>query len=352
MAVKEVTKRWALFICHASEDKDELVRPLADALREAGYAVWYDETELKIGDSLRGAIDEGLVCSQYGLVILSPHFFEKAWTKEELDGLTARQVEGKKVILPVWHKVDQELVAKYSPTLAGKYAAKSENGIDSIVQEVKKVVRPQNAIKEEAELKKSAKGKFEEALDLIRTKDKDALTTLIREKPFQDLAALFEQVLDGIALFELPSCREDLQVFYFIQASILERSQDEGLQLLKILMDWYFSTVTKRCRIQMLKVFLTLSRVFYVKRFIAESDRIDSFVNDINLSGNFDSAGLSAEILYNLQQFLSLQNISDVLDYSLSNSQVGGSGSARPYLEKLFRSKRGLPADKLKRYLD
>src|SRR5690606_41724243 len=60
-----------VFISHASEDKDEIVRPLAIALRNAGLSVWYDEFELKIGDSLRQKIDKGLSKSRFGIVVLS-----------------------------------------------------------------------------------------------------------------------------------------------------------------------------------------------------------------------------------------------------------------------------------------
>lgn len=125
MVAVERPKKWDLFICHASEDKEDVVKPLKKALDEAGYDLWYDETELKIGDSLRRTIDEGLANSRYGLVVLSPHFFEKNWTMEELDGLTARETCGQKVILPVWHNVDHKYVSKYSPTLAGKFAAQT-----------------------------------------------------------------------------------------------------------------------------------------------------------------------------------------------------------------------------------
>ena len=38
-----------VFISHASEDKDNVVRPLAEALRRAGLRVWLDEFELKLG---------------------------------------------------------------------------------------------------------------------------------------------------------------------------------------------------------------------------------------------------------------------------------------------------------------
>ena len=55
---------WDLFIAHASEDKDEFVRPLAGRLEELGASVWYDEFQLKPGDSLISTIDRGLASGQ------------------------------------------------------------------------------------------------------------------------------------------------------------------------------------------------------------------------------------------------------------------------------------------------
>ncbi len=65
------------FICHASEDKDVFVRPLAEKLRESHLEIWYDEFSLKVGDSLRESIDKGLSKCRFGIVILSPAFFNK-----------------------------------------------------------------------------------------------------------------------------------------------------------------------------------------------------------------------------------------------------------------------------------
>lgn len=73
-------KEHDVFISHASEDKDELVRPLAEALISFGLVVWYDEFTLRIGDSLRRKIDQGLARSRVGLVVLSPSFISKGWT--------------------------------------------------------------------------------------------------------------------------------------------------------------------------------------------------------------------------------------------------------------------------------
>jgi hypothetical protein len=38
-------------------------------------------------------------------VVLSPAFFRKHWPQAELDALAQREVEGQKVILPVWYNV-------------------------------------------------------------------------------------------------------------------------------------------------------------------------------------------------------------------------------------------------------
>jgi TIR domain len=126
------SKKWDVFISHASEDKGDLVRPLADALVARGLSVWYDEFSLKLGDSLRGSIDFGLANSRYGVVVLSKDFFAKRWPVEELNGLKSKEVGGRKVILPIWHKVTYEQVVAVSPMLADKLAIVSDVGIDKI----------------------------------------------------------------------------------------------------------------------------------------------------------------------------------------------------------------------------
>lgn len=110
------------FICHASEDKSAIVQPLAVELARMGFRVWYDEFELRVGDSLRRSIDKGLANSEYGVVVLSRAFFRKNWPQRELDGLVAREVAGKSAILPVWHRITRNDVLRYSPTLADRVA--------------------------------------------------------------------------------------------------------------------------------------------------------------------------------------------------------------------------------------
>lgn len=131
-----------VFVSHASEDKEAFVRDLAEALRAAGLAVWYDEFTLKLGDSLRESIDRGLASSRYGLVVLSKNFFAKDWPPRELDGLVATARKGEKRLLPILHELTVEELRERSPMLAGLMAAKSSDGIGSVVAAVLDVCRP------------------------------------------------------------------------------------------------------------------------------------------------------------------------------------------------------------------
>jgi hypothetical protein len=138
-------KRWDIFISHASEDKEQIAHPLADALAKRGFAVWYDKFTLKLGDSLRASIDRGLADSRFGVVILSKHFFAKHWPNQELNGLVAIEVGGKRVILPVWHRVTHADVVTYSPTLADRLAINTEEGVERVVAAIADVVGPSMA---------------------------------------------------------------------------------------------------------------------------------------------------------------------------------------------------------------
>jgi hypothetical protein len=136
-----VPKEWDVFISHAHEDKDEIVRPLAHALQELGLRVWFDELELRIGDSLRRKIDQGIARSAFGVVVLSTAFFAKNWAQYELDGLVTRSVDGSQVLLPLWHKLTKAEVMAQSPSLADKLArSTTDSTLEEIAAEIAEVV--------------------------------------------------------------------------------------------------------------------------------------------------------------------------------------------------------------------
>ncbi len=133
-----------VFISHASEDKDEIVRPLANALILKGLNVWYDEFTLRIGDSLRQKIDRGLANSRVGLVVLSPSFIAKGWTNYELDGIVTRTVSGEQILLPIWHNITKQQVIDFSPSLADKVArSTATHTVNEIAGEIADLIHSQ-----------------------------------------------------------------------------------------------------------------------------------------------------------------------------------------------------------------
>jgi hypothetical protein len=136
-------KPYDVFVCHAFADKDDIVRPLVDALSDEGLSVWYDDFHVSIGDILSRKIDAGLIRSRFGLVVLSPAFFGQGWRQRELDGLVTMEVaKDRQIILPVWHNVTHVDVMNFSPTLASKMArSTSHYTVAQIAAEVAEVAR-------------------------------------------------------------------------------------------------------------------------------------------------------------------------------------------------------------------
>jgi hypothetical protein len=136
-------KKWDVFICHASEDKASLVKPLADTLKAFGVRVWFDLFTLTAGDSLSKSIDKGLSDSKFGIVVISKSFFTKKWTEYELRGLTTLEIENGEKIIPLWYGISKQDVLKFSPALADKLAILTDNKTPlDIAIEIIEIVRP------------------------------------------------------------------------------------------------------------------------------------------------------------------------------------------------------------------
>jgi hypothetical protein len=134
-AQTEKAQKWDIFMSHASPDKP-YVRELVAELRKAEITVWFDEDSIAWGESLRPAINKGLINSSYAIVVLSkPFLAERKWTEHELNGLFAREKIGRFIILPIWHAIEHEDLVNYDPALSDRLAKVSAtDGIPDIVR--------------------------------------------------------------------------------------------------------------------------------------------------------------------------------------------------------------------------
>lgn len=88
----------SIFLSHSHTDKP-FARRLAADLRKAGHAVWIDEAEINIGDSLIEKIRDGLDQVDYVAAILSSASIASTWVTRELDIASNREIEEKRVVV-------------------------------------------------------------------------------------------------------------------------------------------------------------------------------------------------------------------------------------------------------------
>jgi hypothetical protein len=123
--VAESTKDYDAFLCHASEDKDAVVRPFAHLMRKHGLRPWLDEREINWGHNLAKKIQEGLARSRFVVVFLSSAFLsKKGWTDKELNTALSMDDGENPLVLPVVLGIKhEELEAKYPLVSAKLYRA-------------------------------------------------------------------------------------------------------------------------------------------------------------------------------------------------------------------------------------
>lgn len=131
---------WDVFISHASEDKAEVARPLADLLHEMGLRIWLDEQQLSLGDSLSRKINDGLAMSRFGVLVLSKTFLDKDYPQREMQALLARQAADERYILPVLHKVDHSLLLRRVPLLGDLLSVSTDTGLNSVATAIQRAV--------------------------------------------------------------------------------------------------------------------------------------------------------------------------------------------------------------------
>lgn len=89
------------FISYSHEDRD-FVRQLVDALNHNGVPLFFDEWDIRPGDSIvRKIFEEGLAKSDFFFVVLSKASVGSSWVKDELDVATVRRIGGLSRVVPI-----------------------------------------------------------------------------------------------------------------------------------------------------------------------------------------------------------------------------------------------------------
>jgi hypothetical protein len=132
-----------VFLCHAFEDQRDFADGLDKRLRERRVNVWYSARNMPIGDSLETIVEKIIPSCRHGIVIISNDYFGAGWARRELDVLyNFERIRSHKIILPIWHGVDEHEVKEQFPYLVDRFAARSDKGIDYVVDKIIKEIKP------------------------------------------------------------------------------------------------------------------------------------------------------------------------------------------------------------------
>lgn len=339
----EANEKWDAFVCYASEDKDAVARPLHDVLTDAGVKVWFDESTLKLGDRLHKSIDKGILNSGFGIVILSKNFFKKDWPQRELEALVAKESSGKKIILPVWHNVDAAFIRSKSLLLAGLLGVSTNKGIENVAEKILEVIKPIDAAhptisKEETRFdiksEESVRGILERTISSLLAIDDQAVNQTIKDMEFKVLKQTYSDVLEAVAVLDVPCSPENKNVFAFIKEAILGRNTAESSELYEMLLDWYFNTATPRCKQCILEIIANLTRKHELREISVKENRPSLFIAEFGRSRSYNLAGVTAEILQNIKSSFTPNHCTRVIDFAAANDQIYASTRAQQYLYK------------------
>lgn len=135
-----------IFICHAGEDKDEIVRPMVEAFNQADISCWYDEAEIRWGDSITQKVNEGLATSRYVVVVFSPAFVQKNWPQRELNAVLNQEAStGDVKVLPllVGSEEEKKQFLNQYPLLNDKRYLPWDGGLRNIVNALMPRLHPE-----------------------------------------------------------------------------------------------------------------------------------------------------------------------------------------------------------------
>lgn len=221
-----------VFLSHSAKDR-EFVSRLATDLAQAGLRVWLDQWNIRPGDSFAEAIDEALKESRFLVIVMSPDYFQSAWTQQEWHSAMASEIEGEGVkLIPLLYR-DCEI----PPMLRTKQWAdfrdhdQYRSALDSLVRGLYGLASTKSA--PTAVTEKPKPGERVEALDPTTLSElkaalKDAVEAF-RSRPEARVVApeVMEKEDEDVCFIVMPFSVESLNIVYedFVRPTLVDRCQ-------------------------------------------------------------------------------------------------------------------------------
>lgn len=123
------------FLSYTTADA-ALAERIAKALTADGIETWWDQWEIRGGDSLRQKIEEGLGSCTHFLVLLTPNSLAKPWVNAELDAAFVRKLGGGCRLIPIRHGVDPKDLSPFLQALRSLSIDADASDVRQIINDI------------------------------------------------------------------------------------------------------------------------------------------------------------------------------------------------------------------------
>jgi hypothetical protein len=101
----------SIFICFAAEDRYAVVEPIVYHLKNYGFPIWYDRTELLMGDNrVTKNLVEGAGHAKYVIAVISKNSASSDCFMEELEIIRKRYCKCEVTIFPVIYEISPQKI--------------------------------------------------------------------------------------------------------------------------------------------------------------------------------------------------------------------------------------------------
>lgn len=135
--LKGIFDMYDVFICHASEDKQDVAIPLYEELQNEGINTFIDCVAIGWGDSLLAKIGTALQKSKFVIAIISENSIAKSWPMKEVNAVLSLEISSEKTKLLPLMVGDSHALLERLPLLADKKHVNFEGDVKKIAHEIK-----------------------------------------------------------------------------------------------------------------------------------------------------------------------------------------------------------------------
>lgn len=190
--------------------------------------------------------------------------------------------------------------------------------------------------------------RLREYIESIKKFGKGKISDLGVTLSFIDLQNITRLIYGELTLIEdWEEVRKNTILFDFLHFSIILReNKDEKIALLKLLIKNINAKRIKGYR-KLYERFIDYLEIDYLKDFIIENDYIEVLINIFIDSVNWNDGAITSGILLHFKDILRPDQLLKIMNASLENDQIYGSGKGSRNVYNLIKDKRGFIPSKL-----